>query len=101
MIDFEVAPPSQSIAGRPVAWVANQFQTYVFDVSDALVSPTQNNTNLTIAFESAWHYGLNVTARNDTEVLFNTLSDFEYPDARNWIRKVQSDFGWDWVSEWH
>jgi hypothetical protein len=22
---------------------------------------------------------------------------FEYPNVRTWIRKIDSDFGWDWV----
>lgn len=26
------------------------------------------------------------------------LLKFEYPGVRQWIRKVASDFGWDWVS---
>lgn len=85
----------QSLAGHPVAWVANQFRNYVFDVSEALASPVQSNANLTIALESAWYYGLNTTSRNDTEALF--VDDFEYPEVRVWIRKAQSDFGWDWV----
>ncbi|TBU37489.1 glycoside hydrolase [Dichomitus squalens] len=83
-----------TIAGHPVAWVNNQFQQYVFDVTDLIQSPVNNDTNLTVAFESAWHYGQNVTSRPDVEDVL--VVDFEYPGVRQWIRKTQSDFGWDW-----
>ena len=32
-----------------------------------LSSPSEHDTNLTVAFESAWFYGLNVTSRPDAE----------------------------------
>ena len=98
-----------------MAWVNNQFRQYVFDVTDMVSSPVQDNTNITVAFESAWLYGLNVTARPDVDTIFNIdvsqsrtsvaiarvidgRSQFEYPGVRQVIRKMQSDFGWDWVS---
>lgn len=55
------------MAGHPVAWVNNQFRQYVYDVTDMLASPSVHDKNLTVAFESAWLYGLNVTARPDVE----------------------------------
>ena len=107
---------AQSVAGHPVAWVNNQFQQYVFDITELVASPVNNDTNVTVAFESAWHYGLNVTARPDVEFISGdnvsttriiTSSDadyvahltlqFEYPGVRQLVRKTQSDFGWDWV----
>ncbi|KZT29074.1 glycoside hydrolase family 2 protein [Neolentinus lepideus HHB14362 ss-1] len=84
-----------TLAGHPVAWVNNQFRQYVFDVTGILVSPQSGNNNLTVAFESAWYYGLNVTARPDAEYFPNT-ANFEYPGVRQWIRKIDDDFGWDW-----
>ncbi|KAI0065586.1 glycoside hydrolase family 2 protein [Artomyces pyxidatus] len=85
-----------TLAGHPIAWVNNQFQQYVFDVSDAIASPLGKNTNLTLSFESAWYYGLNASTRPDAESFPAVGVDFEYVGVRNWIRKVQSDFGWDW-----
>ncbi|KAI0781895.1 glycoside hydrolase [Abortiporus biennis] len=84
-----------SLAGKPLAWVNNQFRQYVFDISDILSSPTStSDTNLTVSLESAWYYGLNLTSRPDIE---NPLTpDFEYAGVRQTIRKTQSDFGWDW-----
>ena len=107
---------SQSVAGHPVAWVNNQFQQYVYDVTDLIHSPVSHDTNITVAFESAWYYGLNVTSRPDAEAsptgnvsfspynAYNGLTlnakllEFEYAGVRQYIRKTQSDFGWDWVS---
>ncbi|KIP03456.1 glycoside hydrolase family 2 protein [Phlebiopsis gigantea 11061_1 CR5-6] len=83
-----------TVAGHPLAWVNNQFRQYVYDVTDMLASPSAHDKNLTVAFESAWLYGLNVSSRPDAEWVHADV--FEYPTARQWIRKVQSDFGWDW-----
>ncbi|RPD64762.1 glycoside hydrolase [Lentinus tigrinus ALCF2SS1-6] len=83
-----------TVAGHPVAWVNNEFQQYVYDVTDLILAPVNNDTNLTVALESAWYYGLNVTARPDAEA--SLTGDFEYPGVRQYIRKTQSDFGWDW-----
>ncbi|TFK54547.1 glycoside hydrolase family 2 protein [Heliocybe sulcata] len=90
-----------TLAGHPVAWVNNQFRQYVFDVTEMLASPNSGDTNLTVEFESAWYYGLNVTARPDAEYFPNTATvlttgNDEYPGVRQWIRKISSDFGWDW-----
>ncbi|KAH7888955.1 glycoside hydrolase family 2 protein [Phlebopus sp. FC_14] len=92
---------SVTISGHPVAWVDNQFTRYTYDVSDFLRSPLGGDNNLTIALESAWYYGLNVTSRPDAEAFPNTpdvvtADNFEYPNVRQWIRKIDSDFGWDW-----
>ncbi|EIN11242.1 glycoside hydrolase family 2 protein [Punctularia strigosozonata HHB-11173 SS5] len=92
---------SITLFGHPVAWVNNQFRQYVYDVTHILSSTSARHTNLTIAFESAWLYGLNVTSRPDAEFFPNTnevttSDNYEYPGVRQWIRKTASDFGWDW-----
>ncbi|OSD01219.1 glycoside hydrolase family 2 protein [Trametes coccinea BRFM310] len=83
-----------TVSGHPVAWVSNQFQQYVYDVTDFIVAPAQNDTNVTVALESAYTYGLNITSRPDAEI--SPTGDFEYAGIRQFIRKTQSDFGWDW-----
>lgn len=45
-----------------------------YDVSGYLESPNGGDNNLTVALESAWYYGLNVTARPDAEVFPDTAS---------------------------
>lgn len=57
----------QTVAGHPLAWVNNQFQQYVYDVTDYLASPAENDTSLTVVFESPITYGQNVSARADVE----------------------------------
>ncbi|KAJ7088165.1 glycoside hydrolase family 2 protein [Mycena epipterygia] len=82
-----------TLADQPVAWVNNQFRQYVFDVS-FLTSVTAGN--LTVAFESAYYYGLNVSRRPDAENILDSESEFEAGVDRAYIRKIDSDFGWDW-----
>ncbi|KAG5219397.1 glycoside hydrolase family protein [Salix suchowensis] len=47
---------------------------YTYDVSELVRSPLHNDTNITVAFESAWFYGLNVSSRPDAETLPAGLS---------------------------
>ncbi|KAI0733020.1 glycoside hydrolase superfamily [Fomitopsis betulina] len=82
-----------TVAGHPVAWVDNQFRQYVYDVTDMINSPSESDNNITVAFESAYLYGLNVTSLTYENPL---TSDFEYAGFRQYLRKIQSDFGWDW-----
>lgn len=91
-----------TFAGQPVAWTNNQFRQYVFDVSDFPARSTRVSNNISISFESAWHYGLNVSNREDTQAsripaALHLDVDYEYPGVRQYVRKTQSDFGWDWV----
>lgn len=58
----------QTMLGQPIAWVNNQFRQYVYDVSTVLGRNISiGNNNLTVAFEAAAAYGLNVSARPDME----------------------------------
>ncbi|KAG2745732.1 hypothetical protein P692DRAFT_20876773 [Suillus brevipes Sb2] len=50
-----------TFSGYPAFWVNNQFRRYSFDISHFLNSSIGDDHNLTIALESAWHYGLNAT----------------------------------------
>ena len=58
--------------GEPVAWVNNQFRQYVFDVSTIVSNGTvsRRDNNLTVAFEAAATYGLNVSTLPEMEVFF-------------------------------
>ena len=40
----------------------NQFRQYVYDITETLNSTTGTDNNVTVAFESAYAYGLNVSA---------------------------------------
>ncbi|EJD02700.1 glycoside hydrolase [Fomitiporia mediterranea MF3/22] len=87
----------QTMLGQPVAWVNNQFRQYVYDVSAILAgNSSSGDDNLTVAFEAASTYGLNVSSRPDVEWDLEGISVFEYPGGHPWVRKTASDFGWDW-----
>ncbi|KAF5385855.1 hypothetical protein D9615_002685 [Tricholomella constricta] len=84
-----------SVGGHPVAWVNNQFRQYTFDISAFIAAPSSGDSNLTVSLQSAYHYALNVSTRPDAEH-FPGNGGFEYPGIFPWVRKVASDFGWDW-----
>ncbi|KZT04086.1 glycoside hydrolase family 2 protein [Laetiporus sulphureus 93-53] len=85
-----------TVAGHPTAGVNNQFRQYVYNVTNMhmLASPSESDSNITVAFESAYFYGLIVTSLPGTEV--SLISDFGYASFRQYERKIQFDFGWDW-----
>ncbi|KAF9069747.1 glycoside hydrolase family 2 protein [Rhodocollybia butyracea] len=85
-----------TFAGIPIAWVNNQFRQYVYDLTPHIPSVAGSGGNLTIDFESAFWYGLNVSSRPDAEFFPGGNGVFEVPAARYYIRKQQIDFGWDW-----
>ncbi|KAJ7901256.1 glycoside hydrolase family 2 protein [Mycena leptocephala] len=82
-----------TLAGKPVAWVNNQFRQYVFDVS--WLRNEKSPGNLTVAFESAYFYGRNVSRRADFDPWLPG-DVYVVPANRTYIRKINSDFGWDW-----
>ncbi|KAH0589713.1 putative beta-mannosidase A [Termitomyces sp. J132] len=84
-----------TVSGHPIAWVNNQFRQYTFDISTAISAPSPSDNNLTVSLESAFFYALNVSTRPDVEQ-FPGNGGFEYPGIWPMIRKVASDFGWDW-----
>ncbi|KAK7448798.1 hypothetical protein VKT23_013528 [Stygiomarasmius scandens] len=85
-----------TFAGQPVAWVNNQFRQYFFDVTPHILSAGTSGGNLTVDFESAVTYGLNVSTRPDAEFFPAGIDVFEINAGRNYIRKIPIDFGWDW-----
>ena len=67
--------------GAPIAWVNNQFRQYVFDVSSIVAngSVSSQDSNLTVAFEAASAYGLNVSTLPDMEYFpSNSVVCFKY-----------------------
>ncbi|KAJ3809985.1 glycoside hydrolase family 2 protein [Lentinula aff. lateritia] len=85
-----------TFAGIPIAWVNNQFRQYVYDLTPHIPAAAASGGNLTVEFESAFWYGLNVSSRPDAEFFPGGNGVFEVPAARHYIRKQQIDFGWDW-----
>lgn len=75
-----------TVNGKEVLRAANQHRTYRVDVTD-VVLPTGNE--LQVRFDSAWAY-----AEEERERLGDRPN--AYPSPFNFIRKMASNFGWDW-----
>lgn len=86
---------SISLCGHHVASTNNQFRQYYFDVSSILASCTSNPT-LNINFGSAVNITEDIANQPGQEVWpFGVEQVFEFLN-RQFMRKEQSDFGWDW-----
>ncbi|KZP21483.1 glycoside hydrolase family 2 protein [Athelia psychrophila] len=86
-----------SFCNTTVAAVNNQFRQWIFDVTSILASCPTPNPVLSLAFtaapiEAAYLGNPNVT---ETSCLACLEVAYYYP-GREFIRKQQSDFGWDW-----
>lgn len=80
--------------GQPVASTNNQFRQYYFEVS-ALLSNCASPT-LSINFGSAPMIANQIAVEPNQETWpYGVEIIYEFPN-RQFIRKEQSDFGWDW-----
>lgn len=58
-----------------MAWVNNEFQQYVFNVTDIMSTVDAGpNANLTVAFESPYLYGLNASGFAPDSQTFGDVS---------------------------
>ena len=86
---------SISLCERFVASTNNQFRQYFFDVSDILGS-CDIDPVLVIDFGSAPNIANAIANEPGQETWpYGVEIPFEFPN-REFIRKEQSDFGWDW-----
>lgn len=85
------------LCGQFVASTNNQFRQYFFDVSAALPScPTTEDPELLVEFFSAPGTAYDLASQPGAETWPWTVEGrFEFLH-RPFIRKEQSDFGWDW-----
>ncbi|OOF98837.1 glycoside hydrolase family 2 protein [Aspergillus carbonarius ITEM 5010] len=84
-----------SFCGHLIASTDNQFRQYAFDVTTALRS-CKGDPNLSINFGSAPNI-VDAIAQDPSSQKWpsNVQITYEYPN-RWFMRKEQSDFGWDW-----
>ncbi|KAI8587063.1 glycoside hydrolase family 2 protein [Geranomyces variabilis] len=81
--------------GQHIGIANNQFRQWIFDVTPLVHKNKNPKGNLTIQFQSAVRYAGEVAARSEQfppQAIAN-ITEFE---NRQYIRKIQSDFGWDW-----
>lgn len=85
------------LCGQPVASTNNQFRQYFFDVSATLSScPTNEDPELLVEFLSAPGAAYSLASQPGAETWpWSVEGRFEFLH-RPFIRKEQSDFGWDW-----
>lgn len=85
------------LCGQPVASTNNQFRQYFFDVSVALSScPTDEKPELLVELLSAPGTAYKMAAQPGAETWPWTVEGLFEFKHRPFIRKEQSDFGWDW-----
>lgn len=83
------------LCGQHIASTNNQFRQYHFDVSQIL-STCSGPPSLSINFGSAINISQTIADEPGQEIWPWTVEGlFEFPN-RQFVRKEQSDFGWDW-----
>ncbi|KAF2145191.1 glycoside hydrolase family 2 protein [Aplosporella prunicola CBS 121167] len=83
------------LCGEHVASTNNQFRQHFFEISQ-IVKRCPGEIILSINFGSAPNIANEIAAQpNQEEWPYGVEIPFEYPN-RQFIRKEQSDFGWDW-----
>ncbi|KAF1991404.1 glycoside hydrolase family 2 protein [Aulographum hederae CBS 113979] len=86
---------SIELCGDHVASTNNQFRQYWFDVSN-IVDACKGDVELSINFGSAPNIANAIAAEPGQETWpYGVEIPFEFPN-RQFIRKEQNDFGWDW-----
>ncbi|OAV94818.1 hypothetical protein PTTG_06226 [Puccinia triticina 1-1 BBBD Race 1] len=92
------------VNGQRIASADNAFRSWVFDATQVIKSSLNQPISLSLRFASAYatasrlaHEPGNMWFPNKSpdRKQSTTLQPFEY-SYRNWARKQQSDFGWDW-----
>ena len=87
---------SIKFCGKHMASTNNQFRQYWFDVSDILTSCKEQDRVLSINFGSAPTIANEIANEPDAETWpYGVQQIYEFFN-RWFIRKEQSDFGWDW-----
>nr|POE46822.1 beta-mannosidase a [Quercus suber] len=85
-----------SFCGKHVAHTNNQFRQWWFDVSHILSSCDEVDRTISITFGSAPLIANDIAAQPGQETWpYGPQMVYEFPN-RWFIRKEQSDFGWDW-----
>ncbi|KAJ6438158.1 beta-mannosidase precursor [Purpureocillium lavendulum] len=85
-----------SFCGTHVATTNNQFRQWRLDISDVARACHAEKPELEVTFASAPDMAANLASQPDAETWpWGIEGWFEFPH-RAFIRKEQSDFGWDW-----
>ncbi|KAI2616054.1 glycoside hydrolase family 2 protein [Hypoxylon sp. NC1633] len=84
------------LCSQPVASTDNQFRQYFFNITELLSGCETSSPELLVEFGSATKIAEEIANQPGQETWpWGIEGLFEFPD-RQFIRKEQSDFGWDW-----
>lgn len=87
---------SITLCGQYVASTNNQFRQYCFNITDILSACNTSTPELNIELAPAPATANSIAAQPGQETWPSGVENvFEFSD-RQFIRKEQSDFGWDW-----
>ncbi len=86
-----------SICGHFVANTDNQFRQYAFDVSNLIRNCSGGDPMLSLNFGSAPLIAQQIADQPGQETWPPGVNIFHELENRNWVRKSQSDFGWDFA----
>ncbi|CAD6892242.1 unnamed protein product [Tilletia laevis] len=98
------APANVSLGGKPIAATFNAFHDWRFDVSSiisAIANGSNTDSTLRILFPSAPAYAAEESKKipfipnQKTQPFPSVTTVYEIPN-REFVRKTQSDFAWDW-----
>ncbi|KAJ5618756.1 glycoside hydrolase family 2 protein [Penicillium lagena] len=82
--------------GQHIGNTDNQFRQWVFDISHALASCKSYEPLLEVKFGSTPNISAVIAAEPGQETWPDGVDEvYEFPN-RQFVRKEQSDFGWDW-----
>ncbi|KAI5296531.1 hypothetical protein KEM52_000714 [Ascosphaera acerosa] len=84
------------LCGKLVGRAFNQFRQWTFDITDIVRSCSDSLPELSITFDSAVRVAEQIASQPGQETWPPDVEGlFEFPN-RQFVRKEQSDFGWDW-----
>ncbi|XP_064391180.1 beta-mannosidase-like isoform X2 [Halichondria panicea] len=82
-----------SIDGSEAGRAVNMHRTHYFDITRALVESSRDHT-IEVTFNSSANYSLGMAGMYPYKL--NGGGQYFNYSSRNFVRKTQSDFGWDW-----
>ncbi|KAH8696012.1 glycoside hydrolase superfamily [Talaromyces proteolyticus] len=83
------------LGNETVGYANNQFRQWSFDVTSVFKSST-SDIELSVEIISPVQYMFDIFQSTGSPWTEFTNYATMYPEGREYIRKVQSDFGWDW-----
>ncbi|ORY22179.1 glycoside hydrolase superfamily [Naematelia encephala] len=85
-----------SVGGDQVGVADNMFRQWTYDITPTMAKSNKGDRNITVDIFSPIKTALSTLEEIGAPYTRFTNYAEVYPEGREYIRKVQSDFGWDW-----